>query len=181
MRRVVFAGPVGLLGVVLSAFASTVVGHPVPGQVAAGAGLVFQSGVMEVSTIVYDHCAEADETVAFDEVLDPVAGDTIVLTPGPQCNLRVYLADRLDLSGTGPSNSTFDLSLGVGWIDLTFDPPITVPSSGASGGTAYELAFEDWVTASMLGLDPNEHVVVGANHALHTSLRNAVRNGSTLW
>lgn len=165
----------------VAAWGSTLVGHPVPTQVASGTGLVYTSGLMAVSSIVYDHCAAADETVDVDEILDPVAGDTIVLTPGQHCKVRLYLSERFELYGTGPSNSDFGMSLGVGFVDLTFDPPVTVPTNGSSGGTAIELGYPDWVTASSLGLDPNEHLTIGAGSSLHDSLRSAIRNGSDAW
>ncbi|MEQ1506864.1 MAG: hypothetical protein ABMB14_31845 [Myxococcota bacterium] len=165
----------------LSAHAGSAIGHPVPLEIATGAGLAFTSAAVPVSTVVFDHCDNTTETVSVNATLDPIAGAEIVFPPGNICGLRINLSDRFLLAGTGPSNSAFDLSLGVVRIDIVLDAPVFVPSNGASGGTQLELASADWVTATMLGLDPNEHVTVGATHALHDPLRNAVRAESTGW
>ncbi|MEZ4240565.1 MAG: hypothetical protein R3F59_31300 [Myxococcota bacterium] len=169
------------LGVCPSAMATTVVGHPVPTGIAAGTGLTYTSSILDVKTITYDLCD--DELVDdLDEVLDPVAGDEIVLPQGEDvCGLTIDLNGRFWVYGTGPSNSTFALSLGVDTIVIDIDPPITVASDGSSGGTGIRLADPNWVTASMLDLDPNEFVGVGAGHTLHDTLRDSVRYDSAAW
>jgi hypothetical protein len=163
------------------ALAGSALGHPIPTGIAAGADLVYTAGVLPVSTAVYDHCDGTYETVAVNATLDPVAGDEIVVPPGDICGVRLNLSDRFELTGTGPSGSSFALSLGVVRIDMVVDPPFYVPEDGSSGGTLIELGSADWVTAAALDLDPNEHVTVGATHPLHDQLRNAVRAESTAW
>lgn len=183
MRQFCFAPALvagGLLFVSGVALAGgSAIGHPVTTQFASGADLVFTESAVPVSTVVFDHCDNTTETVSVDETLDPVAGASIVFPPGWICGLRINLSDRVLLEGTGPSSSTFALSLGVVRIDIVLDDPVFVPSDGSSGGTLVELGSADWVTATILGLDPNEHVSVGANHPLHDTLRNELRAEST--
>lgn len=172
---------VSLCFVSVVALASTAVGHPVPTGFAAGDDLVFTSGELPVSTIVFDNCDTTYDTFDVYATLDPVDNDTIVLDNGTICGIRLNLSGRVKLDGTGPSGSSFSLSLGVGHIDMIVDPPIYVPSSGVSGGTFIRLAATDWITADLLDLDPNEFVSVGANHPLHDQLRDAIRYDSNAW
>jgi hypothetical protein len=164
-----------------SALAGAAIGHPVPTENAFGTSLSYTWGALPVSTTVFDHCNGTYETVTVNETLDPVAGDPIVLPPGQICGLRINLSDRFLLSGTGPSNSTFSLSLGVTQINIPVSPAITVPSDGSSGGTQIRLAAPDWITATLLGLTPNANVTVGATHPLHNQLRDDVRYDSAAW
>jgi hypothetical protein len=181
--KVVVRPLVAGVGVVVCtvAMAATVVGHPVPTGFAAGTGIAYTSGAMDVSTIVFDRCGAASLTVDYYEILDPVAGDEIVLPAGDVCGVKINLADRLEVYGTGPSNSSFALSLGVPSVDIVVDPAITVAQDGSSGGTGIRLADPNWITATLLDLDPDEHVSVGAGHALHSQLSDAVRYDSLAW
>jgi hypothetical protein len=165
----------------VSAFAGTAVGHPVKTTFAAGTNLSYTWGELPVSTMVVDHCSASDETVTVNETLDPVANDTLLLPPGTICGIQLNLFDRVKLHGTGPSSSTFSLSLGVGQIDIPLDPPIYVDEEGKSDAEWVRLAAANWITATLLDMDPNEHVTVGALHALHDQLRDAIREDSAAW
>jgi hypothetical protein len=161
--------------------AGTAVGHPVPTKVSTGTGLVYTAGTLPVSTTVFDHCNNTFETVTVNDELDLLAQDPLVIPPGYTCGIRINLSDRFELAGTGPSSSSFELSLGVGYIDIDVDPPIFVDSEGDSDASWIRLAAPNWVTATLLGLDPSEHVVVGATHSLHDQLRDDVRYDSMAW
>jgi hypothetical protein len=163
------------------AFAGTLVGHPIPTCSGQADGIVWSWGQLPVSTVVYDHCGAPDETVDYDETLDPVANDLLVLTPGYHCGVTVNLDGRYILAGQGVAGGHVGLSLGVGTIHLEFDPPVFVPTNGSSGGTGIRLADPNWITAAMIDLDDGETIVIGANHALHDTLRDAVRYDSTAW
>ncbi len=161
--------------------AGTAVGHPVPTTVAAGSGLVYTQGAVPIATMTVDRCDDTTETFDVDATLDPVDHDTLTLPVGSICGVALHLSDRFLLGGQGSSGGLFALSLGVDTIVIPVDPPIVVPTGGGSGGTALRFAEVDWVTATMLDLDVNEIVVVGATHPLHDTLRDAVELDSAAW
>jgi hypothetical protein len=163
-----------------SAFAGTVVGHPVPTGTAVAPGITWQWGELPVSTVVYDHCGST-ETGDIDATLDPIDHDTLPLTAGYLCGLRINLSDPYVVYGTGNSGGTVSLTLNVQQIDMVIDPPIFVPSNLSSGGTGIRLADTGWISAAMIDLDPNEDIVIGPGHALHAELRDAVRYDSETW
>src|SRR5687768_12083274 len=100
----------------VAALASTAVGHPVPTSFAGGEDLVFTSGELPVSTVVFDRCNSTTETFDVFATLDPVDNDLLTLDTGSICGIRLNLSGRVKLCGTGPSGSSFALSLGVGQI-----------------------------------------------------------------
>lgn len=170
---------VGLLSSV--SFAGTAVGHPVPTTSAVASGLVFTQGAVPISTMVVDRCDDTFETFDVDQTIDPVDNDTITLPVGSICGIRLNLSDRFLLGGYGTAGGLFAVSLGVGSIDIPIDPAIVVPQSGDSGGSWIRFADVDWITATMIDLEANEIVVVGASHPLHDTLRNAVKYDSAAW
>ncbi|HHO51300.1 MAG TPA: hypothetical protein ENK18_10605 [Deltaproteobacteria bacterium] len=178
MGRVYFL--MGTSAFAFTAAAATIVGHPHPAEIAAGDGLTYSAGVLPIDHVIYEHCNTSTETVQYDETLDPVAGDPLIVPPGTHCGATIVLSDRFLVSGSG-NGGTFALSLGVGAIVLDIDPPIVVPTDGSSGGTKLRLGIEDWVTVELLDLKPNEQVLVGAAHTLHDDLRDAIRYDSLLY
>ncbi len=179
MNRLLALCALGALTV--PAVAGTAVGHPHPAEFAPGAGISYTFGAFPVDHIVYEHCDGTTELVQIDAVLDPVAGDPILIPPGTHCGAVVTLSGRLWVAGTGTAGGNFGLSLGVGSLSLDIDPPIVVPGDGSAGGTALRLGDDDWVTATLLSLDPGDNVFVGPNHPLHDQLRDAIRYDSELY
>lgn len=170
-----------LCALTASALAGTAVGHPHPSEFAPGSGLSYASAAFPIDHVIYERCDNTTEIVQVDETLDPTAGDPLWVPPGTHCGATIVLSGRLWLSGSGTAGGNFGLSLGVGAISLDIDPPIVVPSDSSSGGTALRLGDPDWITATLLDLDPGENVFVGANHALHDQLRDAIRYDSLLY
>lgn len=164
-----------------ASLAGTAVGHPVPTTSAVGSGLVYTQGAVPISTMVVDRCDATYDTYDVNATIDPVDHDTITLPAGDICGIQLNLSDRFLLGGYGTSGGTFALSLGVGSIAIPIDPPIHVAADGSTGGSRIRFADVAWVTATMLDLDVNEIVVVGASHPLHDTLRDAVKYDSAAW
>lgn len=162
--------------------AGVLVGHPVDVVLADTDGLTFSSATLPVAQAQYTACSGSTvQIVPVNDDLDLLTPDTVTIPVGVWCDMRLVLSARLVGSGSGTAGGTFDVSLGVGWIDIAFASPVVVAADGSSDVDGIELAAEDWMTATMIGLTAGNHVSIGASHTLHDTLRDAVREDSTIW
>lgn len=175
MRPFAFA-PV-LLALSVPAWAGWGTGHPVPAWFASGTGLVFDAGAMFVTDLHVDRCDITWDHYAVDVGVDPVANDTITLPNGPICGIDLDVDGPIVLEGHGTGGGTFVLELDVATVHVEVSPQLTVTNQ-ASAADGVELAAQNWVTASALGLDPNDDLVIASGHGLHDGLAAAVANDS---
>ena len=161
--------------------AVVIVGHPVYAFVAPGDGLVMDSAQLAVEDAVWKACpGGTDQVVAVDETMDLLGLDTLTMPEGTWCGVSLTLFDEVGVTGTGGGGS-FSLQLDVGRVDIPFASPLTVPPGSTSGSFDLKIAYEDWITATSLGLSTGTHVHIGPTDPEHNALRDAIRVGSDLY
>jgi hypothetical protein len=175
LNRVGFICVVSLVAV--AAPAAVVVGHPVPIEVAGGAGLTITSLSLPVGDQVVEYCVGSPATYAVDTTLH--IGDFLGLPPGEICSIDLILDGPVVISGVGNAGGTFTVTLNIQGIHVIVDPSITVTQSGTtytSPADALRIGDWDWVTASWLQLGPgvDRNIQIGDDGYL--ALRNAVRD-----
>lgn len=155
----------------LAAQGGVAIGHP--NIHIADTDLDFDTLEIEVTDLVLRRCNGQIYTETIDDTL--AAGDTLVLPTGCFDRARL-LTTGLYASGNG-GGGTFELDLDVDRIELPPTEAFEIPGSTES---TFEISGEDWVTVSLLDLDPCEHRIVDASDPLHDYLVEAVEEYSSL-
>ncbi len=111
-----------------------------------------------------------------DTTLDLTRDETIDVPLGVWEQATLVLDGPIRIHGEVPTGGTFELVIEVGAIFLALPEPVDTGSDVAS---AIQLGELSWLTADVLGVVPDQHLVVDATHPLHDELRQAFRYGSS--
>ena len=162
-----------------AAYAAWGTGQPVPARVASASGLVFDSAEMFVTERHVQACNNTWAHTNVDVAVDLLANDAVVIPNGTICGVDLDIDGPIVIEGHGTGGGTFVLELDVPVVHVEVSPQLTV-ANNTSAADWVELGAPGWVTATSLGLDPNEHIVVDTNHGLHAALAAALANDSVV-
>jgi len=156
------------LSLITVSLAGVWVGTPVSGGAGATPQLILDEQSLPVSSLtLLDEAGQQVTTTLSADLLAP--GVAFSLPPGEWVSLTLEPGAAALFEGYGVTGGTFDLDLDVGSLSLDFDPPLSVPA-GQNPSASLVLAWDGWLSAALLGLDPGEHISVAPGHSLHNVL-----------
>ena len=173
-----FAIPL-LLSLSTPSFASIYVGNPkLTVRVAPATNIVFDEVTLEYGVPRADNCAPTALNGG-----NPVNVLGVALpVPVDVCAIGVETGETITIEGHGTAGGTFELILDVGDLVRTLQEDEKLwPEPTVSRAYILELGEAAWTSASALGLQSGQHVVIDDTDNLHDSLVLSLQEDSRLF
>jgi len=147
-----------------------------------GAELAFDDATIGVSTLFLESCDGAVAAIPVDAFVG-LQGNTPIDVPyGTFCLVAFTLGRAVRLSGTGDNGGTFEFTADIGRVLMYGE--VHVPRAPAGRDLVLELAYPDWVSQDILGLQPATHREIGpacADDPACVRMRRALADQSAIY